>query len=151
MSDPTGIASPWPLKDEFIGGKLGSGAGDRKSWHRLEDIPTPFAAQYARLSQPWLPGFWTRFPYRGLSMWLLALIGTIAAGLILKYSDGVPVKNWDEHIQPTVWLALTSALSGAFLACAFTEGAAISYWRTAGKPVTVSIGPFLRGIGADDI
>jgi hypothetical protein len=72
-------------------------------------------------------------------MWLLALIGTIAAILILVYSDGVPVSNWDEHIQPTVWLALASALSGAFLAVAFTEGAAISYWRAAGKPVTVSV------------
>ncbi|QPC80215.1 hypothetical protein HYE68_010967 [Fusarium pseudograminearum] len=129
--------SPWPLKDEFMGSKSGGGDGDRKSWHRLEDLPTPFAAQYARLSQPWLPGFWTRFPYRGLGMWLLALIGTVAAVLILRYSDGVPVSDWDEHIQPTVWLALTSALTGAFLACAFTEGAAISYWRTAGKPVTL--------------
>ncbi|CEI70529.1 hypothetical protein FVEN_g974 [Fusarium venenatum] len=139
MLDQSGFAapSPWPLKDEFLGGKSDSGVGDRKSWHRLEDMATPFAAQYARLSQPWLPGFWTRFPYRGLGMWLLSLIGTLAAVLILKYSDGVPVADWDEHIQPTVWLALTSALSGAFLACAFTEGAAISYWRTAGKPVTL--------------
>jgi hypothetical protein len=136
--------SPWSSKDESMGGPAGSRAGDRKSWHRLEDLPTPFAAQDARLSQPWLPGFWTRFPYRGISMWLLALIGTMAAVLILKYSDGVPVSDWDEHIQPTVWLALTSALSGAFLACAFTEGAAISYWRTAGKPVTAGTGAVVK-------
>lgn len=142
MLDPKNVASslPWSLKDEFIGGKSSSNASDRKSWHRLEGLPTPFAAQYARLSQPWLPGFWTRFPYHGISTWLLALIGTMSAILILKYSDGVPVSDWDEHIQPTVCLALTSALSGAFLACAFTERAAISYWRTAGKPVTVGTG-----------
>ncbi|KAH7183321.1 uncharacterized protein B0J16DRAFT_163597 [Fusarium flagelliforme] len=137
MQTPSPVASPWPLKEAFIGGKIGSGADDRKSWHRLEDLPTPFQTQYPRLSQPWLPGFWTRFPYRGLSMWLLALIGTMSAVLILKYSDGVPVDHWDKNMQPTVWLALTSALSGAFLAVAFTEGAAISYWRTAGKPVTL--------------
>ncbi|KAF4998709.1 hypothetical protein FGRMN_3035 [Fusarium graminum] len=132
MLDPSPMASPWPLKEEFIGDP-----SDKSAWHRLEDMPSSFAAQYARLSQPWLPGFWKRFPYRGLGMWLLALIGTVAAILILVYSDGVPVENWDEHIQPTVWLALTSALSGAFLAVAFTEGAAISYWRAAGKPVTL--------------
>lgn len=136
MLDPNPIPSPWPLKDEFVGA---APSGDKGPWHRLEDMPSSFAAQYARLSQPWLPGFWKRFPYRGLGMWLLALIGTVAAILILVYSDGVPVSNWDEHIQPTVWLALTSALSGAFLAVAFTEGAAISYWRAAGKPVTVSV------------
>ncbi|KAM0321283.1 hypothetical protein ACHAPQ_009506 [Fusarium lateritium] len=132
--NPIPVPSPWPLKDEFIGANP---SADKGPWHRLEDMPSNFAAQYARLSQPWLPGFWKRFPYRGLGMWLLALIGTVAAILILVYSDGVPVANWDEHIQPTVWLALTSALSGAFLAVAFTEGAAISYWRAAGKPVTL--------------
>ncbi|KAF4960057.1 hypothetical protein FSARC_10552 [Fusarium sarcochroum] len=134
MLDPNAISPNWPLKDEFMGNHNG---GDKAPWHQLESMPTPFAAQYARLSQPWLPGFWKRFPYRGLGMWVLALLGTVAAILILVFSDGVPVDHWDEHIQPTVWLALTSALSGAFLACAFTEGAAISYWRAAGKPVTL--------------
>ncbi|KAF5260234.1 hypothetical protein FOXYS1_9137 [Fusarium oxysporum] len=134
MLDTQNMASPWPLKDEFISNS--DRDRDKAPWHRLENLPTPFAEQYARLSQPWLPGFWIRFPYRGLGMWLLALLGTIAAVMILVYSDGVPVDHWDERIQPTVWLALTSALSGAFLACAFTEGAAISYWRAAGKPVT---------------
>ncbi|RYC83634.1 hypothetical protein BFJ63_vAg13472 [Fusarium oxysporum f. sp. narcissi] len=135
MLDTQNMASPWPLKDEFISNS--DRDRDKAPWHRLENLPTPFAEQYARLSQPWLPGFWIRFPYRGLGMWLLALLGTIAAVMILVYSDGVPVDHWDERIQPTVWLALTSALSGAFLACAFTEGAAISYWRAAGKPVTL--------------
>ncbi|CVK85995.1 uncharacterized protein FMAN_06565 [Fusarium mangiferae] len=135
MFETQNMASPWPLKDEFISDS--DRDRDKAPWHRLENFPTPFAEQYARLSQPWLPGFWIRFPYRGLGMWLLALLGTIAAVMILVYSDGVPVDHWDERIQPTVWLALTSALSGAFLACAFTEGAAISYWRAAGKPVTL--------------
>lgn len=128
----------WPLKDETS--VISSGDKDRASWHRLDSLPDPFSTQYPRLSQPWVPGFWKRFPIRGLGMWFLALLGTIAAILILVYSDGVPVSRWDEHIQPTVWLALTSALSGAFLACAFTDGAAICYWRAAGKPVTVSKG-----------
>ncbi|KAH7151376.1 hypothetical protein DER46DRAFT_638943 [Fusarium sp. MPI-SDFR-AT-0072] len=135
MLDTQNMASPWPLKDEFISSS--DRDRDKAPWHRLENLPTPFAEQYARLSQPWLPGFWIRFPYRGLGMWLLALLGTIAAVMILVYSDGVPIDHWDERIQPTVWLALSSALSGAFLACAFTEGAAISYWRAAGKPVTL--------------
>ncbi|KAF5025504.1 hypothetical protein F66182_2409 [Fusarium sp. NRRL 66182] len=134
MLDSTTMAPNWPLKDES---SPGVGTGDKAPWHRLESMSEPFSRQYSRLSQPWLPGFWKRLPYRGIGMWLLALIGTVAAALILVYSDGVPVKHWDENIQPTVWLALTSALSGAFLACAFSEGAAISYWRAAGKPVTL--------------
>ncbi|KAF4341965.1 hypothetical protein FBEOM_4131 [Fusarium beomiforme] len=135
MLNGQNMASPWPLKDEFISDS--DRDRDKAPWHRLENMPAPFAEQYARLSQPWLPGFWIRFPYRGLGMWFLALLGTVAAVMILVYSNGVPVDHWDERIQPTVWLALTSALSGAFLACAFTEGAAISYWRAAGKPVTL--------------
>ncbi|KAF4499606.1 hypothetical protein FAGAP_4221 [Fusarium agapanthi] len=75
------MASPWPLKDEFISNS--DRDRDKAPWHRLENLPTPFVEQDARPSQPWLPGFWIRFPYRGLGMWLLALLGTIAAAMIL--------------------------------------------------------------------
>lgn len=98
MFETQNMASPWPLKDEFISSS--DRDRDKAPWHRLENLPTPFAEQYARLSQPWLPGFWIRFPYRGLGMWLSALLGTIAAVMILAYSDGVPVDHWDERIQP---------------------------------------------------
>ncbi|KAK7428844.1 hypothetical protein QQZ08_004614 [Neonectria magnoliae] len=128
--DPT---PQWPLKNET----LANVHGDKAPWYRLESMPETIAASYAQLSQPWQPGFWKRFPVRGLGMWLLALVGTLAAVLILIYSDGVPVDHWDEQIQPTVWLALTSALTGAFLACAFAEAGAISYWRAAGRPTTL--------------
>lgn len=127
------LTPQWPLKNETPPNV----PGDKAPWYRLESMPETFAAGYAQLSQPWQPGFWKRFPVRGLGMWLLALVGTVAAILILIYSDGVPVDHWDEQIQPTVWLALTSALTGAFLACAFAEAAAISYWRAAGRPTTV--------------
>ncbi|KAK7397895.1 hypothetical protein QQX98_012730 [Neonectria punicea] len=127
------LTSQWPLKSETPANV----PGDKAPWYRLESMPETFAASYAQLSQPWQPGFWKRFPVRGLGMWLLALVGTVAAVLILIYSDGVPVDHWDKQIQPTVWLALTSALTGAFLACAFAEAGAISYWRAAGKPTTL--------------
>ncbi|KAF4995749.1 hypothetical protein FDECE_12698 [Fusarium decemcellulare] len=124
----------WPLSDKVSGDLNGA---NKAPWYQLESMPERFGTNDARLSQPWQPGFWKRFPVRGLAAWFMSLLGTIAAVFILWYSNGVPVDHWDKHIQPTVWLALTSALTGAFLACAFAEGAAISYWRAAGRPTTL--------------
>ncbi|CEI63377.1 hypothetical protein FVEN_g96 [Fusarium venenatum] len=90
-----------------------------------------------RLSEPWEPGFWKRFPLKGFSSWLLSLISTIVAVVVLVLSDQTPVDHWDSRMQPTVWLALTSTISGAFLAHALAEGAALSFWRQACKSTTL--------------
>ncbi|GKU23032.1 unnamed protein product [Fusarium langsethiae] len=90
-----------------------------------------------RLSEPWQPGFWKRFPLKGFCSWLLSLISTIVAVVVLVLSDQKPVDHWDSRMQPTVWLALTSTISGAFLAHALAEGAAHSFWRQACKSTTL--------------
>ncbi|RBR07853.1 uncharacterized protein FIESC28_10493 [Fusarium coffeatum] len=90
-----------------------------------------------RLSEPWQPGFWKRFPLKGFSSWLLSLISTIVVVVVLVLSDQTPVDQWDSRMQPTVWLALTSTISGAFLAHALAEGAAHSFWRQACKSTTL--------------
>lgn len=123
----------WPLKEEMPGDV----AGNKAPWYRLEPMPVQHTDS-GRLSAPWQTGFWKRFPARGLTALLFALGGTVAAVFILLYSDEVPVADWDARMQPTVWLALTSAGTGIFLGCAFADGAAISYWRAAGRPTTVS-------------
>ncbi|RSL47298.1 hypothetical protein CEP54_013477 [Fusarium duplospermum] len=128
-----GVAPEWPLKDE---GPIDL-SQDKRPWYQLEPMNERSSTDPSRLSRPWQPGFWKRLPARGLGAWLLALVGTGAAVFILIYSDGVAVDHWDKYMQPTVWLALTSALTGAFLACAFAEGAAISYWRAAGRTATL--------------
>lgn len=136
-----GVSPQWPLKDEGPTDLV----QDKRPWYQLEPMHEPSSTDPARLSRPWQPGFWKRLPARGLGAWLLALVGTGAAVFILIYSDGVPVDHWDKYMQPTVWLALTSALTGAFLACTFAEGAAISYWRAAGRTATVSSTIMVQG------
>ncbi|KAF5227038.1 hypothetical protein FAUST_12034 [Fusarium austroamericanum] len=102
----------------------------------LQGSPTQMGMN-DRLSEPWEPGFWKRFPVKGFSSWLFSLISTIVAVVVLVLSDQTPVDDWDSRMQPTVWLALTSTISGAFLAHALAEGAALSFWRQACKSSTL--------------
>ncbi|KAH7304721.1 hypothetical protein B0I35DRAFT_400840 [Stachybotrys elegans] len=91
-----------------------------------------------RAGVPWKTGIWTRFPFWGFGSWCLAVISTIVGVIVLVVSDGVPVDNWDSRLQPNVWLSLTATLTGALLAHAFTEAAAISWWRKATGPTSLA-------------
>ncbi|KAI9147346.1 hypothetical protein HJFPF1_12365 [Paramyrothecium foliicola] len=104
------------------------------SVHLQADMSAP---RITKPSEPWQTGFLARFPFWGFGSWCFAVISTIAGILVLVFSDGVPVESWDSRLQPTVWLALTSTLTGALLAHAFTEAAAISWWRKAANPTSL--------------
>ncbi|KAI9869326.1 MAG: hypothetical protein M1813_000115 [Trichoglossum hirsutum] len=77
----------------------------------------------------WTTGFLARLPYLGL----LAIVGVIAciaaAIAVLAHSNGSPIHHW--AIQPTVWLAVISAIANACLHYALVEGAVIAWWRRA--------------------
>lgn len=93
-------------------------------------------AQYMSIGkgQPWEPGFLGRAPWLGLSAILGALVGIIAAILVLVISNGQPVHNW--VVQPTVYLAIASAATNIFLHFALTEAVNIAWWRRAMKKDT---------------
>src|ERR1700759_364967 len=53
---------------------------------------------------PWEPGIWRQFPFRGVSALLFSLFCMAGSIAILYRSDGQPVEHW--KISPTVYLAL---------------------------------------------
>lgn len=78
----------------------------------------------------WQPDAWTRLPWLGLLALAGALLCPCAAVAVLKVCDGQRIDEW--RVQPTtVYLAILSALTNAFLRVAFAEGATITRWTKA--------------------
>ncbi|OCL14127.1 hypothetical protein AOQ84DRAFT_281733 [Glonium stellatum] len=95
---------------------------------------------YTYSGNSWLPGFWRRLPWSGL----LSLIGVIlcatTAAVVLKLSNGKTIDDWPYPrwtIQPTVLLAILSAVANALLRYALGEGLTIAWWVKALKGGTV--------------
>lgn len=86
--------------------------------------------------RPWQPGVWRRFPILGISSLSLAIAAIVAAVVILIISDGQEVSAW--LIQPTVLLAIVSAVGTAALAFTQDEGAIISWWTSALQGTTLA-------------
>ena len=85
---------------------------------------------------PWLPGIlkhvpWLGFFALGISISMMAV--TIA---ILATSNKSPVTNWS--IQPTVYLAVATAVANFTLQLAFAHGVTISWWYKALRGGTIA-------------
>jgi len=104
----------------------------------------------------WHPSFVKRLPTLGV----LALVGSIlcmhfegfvrengpsdsgnaavvAAIIDLTISNGKPTSSWSRNVQPTVWLAATSALANILLTYALSVGVVTYFWRRAVRGTTV--------------
>ncbi|KAB8251722.1 hypothetical protein BDV35DRAFT_387881 [Aspergillus flavus] len=85
--------------------------------------------------QSWEPGALMRLPLLGFS----ALLGVLACLIfnitILLTSNGKPQNSW--KVQPSVLLAISSAVSTGLLRFALAEGAAITWWNKAINGCTV--------------
>ncbi|KAE8344342.1 hypothetical protein BDV24DRAFT_160485 [Aspergillus arachidicola] len=85
--------------------------------------------------QSWEPGVLKRLPLLGIS----ALLGVLACLIynitILLTSNGKPQNSW--KVQPSVPLAISSAISTGLLRFALAEGAAITWWNKAINGCTV--------------
>ena len=82
-------------------------------------------------SKPWSPGFWRRLPWSGILSLMGVVICAIATAVVLVLSDGKVVDGWPSHglaVQPTVLLAILSAVANSLLRYALTEGLAIAWW-----------------------
>jgi hypothetical protein len=75
---------------------------------------------------PWRPGFFTRFPWLGFAALILSLMCMAGGLFVLVSSNQQPVTSWT--LQPTVILAILSAVFNASLAFALAQGAEISWW-----------------------
>ncbi|KAL9632908.1 MAG: hypothetical protein Q9204_003612 [Flavoplaca sp. TL-2023a] len=91
-----------------------------------------------KAGNPWQPGLFRRAPWLGLGAMLGALLGILAAIIILKVSDGQPIQNWS--VQPTVYLAIATAATNIFLHYALIEAVAIFWWARALKKDTTPLG-----------
>jgi hypothetical protein len=76
-----------------------------------------------------------KFPFLGVGALLLVLICLIGCIIVLVMSNGEPVSAW--NVQPTVLLALFSAVSNSALAFALTEGITLSWWNRARRGSTL--------------
>lgn len=77
----------------------------------------------------WQPSFFRRAPWLGLIAMLGALIGVLAANIVLYASNNQSIDDWT--VQPTVYLAIASAATNIFLQFALTEAVTVAWWRRA--------------------
>lgn len=76
-----------------------------------------------KAANPWQPGLFRRAPWLGLGAMLGALLGILAAVIILKASDGQPIQN--RSVQPTIYLAIATAATNIFLRYALIQAVSI--------------------------
>lgn len=90
---------------------------------------------------PWKTTAISRLPIPGFAALLGALLGVVASIAILMGSNGQPTQSWS--LQPTVYLAVASAVTNIALHFALTEGVTVAWWRRASEEDT-SIGDLHR-------
>jgi Protein of unknown function (DUF3176) len=87
----------------------------------------------------WIPGFWRRLPF-GAALSLPAIIITLILMIsVLISSNNRPITEWP--IQPSVYLAIGTAVTNILLAHALSQAATIAWWVKALSPGTT-----LRGL-----
>lgn len=77
-------------------------------------------------STPWKPGILRQFPFTGFGALLLSFLCMVGALAVLITSNQKPVADW--KVQPTVILAILSAVFNFSLAFALSRGVGISWW-----------------------
>ena len=108
--------------------------GDCHSTEGLESIVDDPASSHVHVllnskeeeQNLWRPGLCQSSVVPGFGALCITLLCTIGSIVVLRLSDGKSVSSWS--IQPTVWLALASALSNSSLRFAFSQGVTISWW-----------------------
>jgi hypothetical protein len=107
------------------GGAEGSDdAGDVQNQTR-NDSNLPQRSQHVT----WEPGIVQRAPWGGIVALFIVILCVAMCATILFVSHGQPTAYW--RVQPTVWLALLSALANALLRSALSVGVTIAWWRKA--------------------
>ena len=82
-----------------------------------------------KIGNPWQPSFFRRAPWLGLAAMLGALMGLLAAVVVLYVSNNQPMHNW--NVQPTVCLAIASTATNIFLHFALTQAVTVAWWKRA--------------------
>lgn len=83
----------------------------------------------------WRPSFFRYRPLLGFAALGLAILCILASLTILVVSNNQPTANW--QLNPSVYLAVFTAVSNTALQCALALAAPISWWYKAYKGSTV--------------
>jgi hypothetical protein len=75
---------------------------------------------------PWRAGFFKRFPVGGFGALLVSFLCIVGPIIVLILSNQQPVTDW--KVQPTVILAIFSAIFNLAIVYALSQGAEISWW-----------------------
>jgi hypothetical protein len=84
----------------------------------------------------WHPSFFRRAPWLGISALIAAIGCAIASAIIIIISDQHPA---DWRFEPSVVLALLSAIATAFLFVVLHSGVTITWWRAVSNPRGTSL------------
>ena len=83
----------------------------------------------------WRPSFYKTRPLIGLAALGLSVFCLVASLAILIGSNGEPTASW--HFQPTVYLAIATAVSNKALYGALAQAAPIAWWNKAVEGSTI--------------
>lgn len=77
----------------------------------------------------WHPSVFRIRPFIGIAALVCTILCMFWSLGILIGSNGAPTETW--YFQPTVYLAIATAISNMALQCALTQAAPISWWYKA--------------------
>jgi hypothetical protein len=84
----------------------------------------------------WKPSILRIGPLSGIVALAFAVFQICASYLILFISDGQPIHSW--KWQPSVYLAILTAISNKALAFAVVQGAVVTFWLNALRGTTLA-------------
>jgi hypothetical protein len=87
------------------------------------------------LCEPWEPGVLARLPWQALLSLIGVVLGLVAVIFVLVYSDGKAIDDW--YWQPSIYLAIATAVINPFLLYCLSSGATIWWWRQASAGTTL--------------
>lgn len=92
-------------------------------------IPSQREKWRAPHSPTWIPSVLRAGPLVGLAALAFAVLQVFASYAVLRASDGDAVTDW--KYQPTVYLAILTAISSNVLAFAMVQGSIVTFWLKA--------------------
>ena len=115
--------------------KKPAGAGHEVSSLSESDAAPPGKSIGNSQSLGWIPSILRLGPLVGLLALSFSALQVFASYAVLKGSDGDAVENW--KYQPTVYLAILTAISNKALAFAMVQGTVITFWLRALRGTTL--------------
>ncbi|KAK5168299.1 uncharacterized protein LTR77_006868 [Saxophila tyrrhenica] len=103
--------------------------------HPVHPLVRRWQALCRRPEGIWQPSVLQIKPIAGIMALCVTISCACAALMVLIISDGEPIESWP--VQPTVYLAIASALANSSLALARMEAIPISWWFSASRGRTI--------------